>query len=163
MKSLISYLIQSKGFLCLKENQLINSDITQAITTIADKDGNYLQQAWELILNFVSRFERLQESGDGMKSPGASLFGLSQIEQYSPTAIRKGSYSERHATASGTTSILDQIEPSKMNQIFTASSQQSLNNEAVVDFVRALCKVSMEELQSPDPRIFCLTKTVEIV
>ncbi|KAI5080930.1 hypothetical protein GOP47_0004113 [Adiantum capillus-veneris] len=48
-----------------------------------------------------------------------------------------------------------------MNQIFTPS--QNLNCEAIVDFVKALCKVSMEELRSPtDPRVFSLTKSVEI-
>lgn len=144
-------------------NQLINSDAAQAIATIADKDGNYLRQAWEYILNCVSRFERLRQSGDRVTSPDASLFALSQNEQYSSIAVivRRGSYSDIHATT-GTKSILEQIEPSRMNQIFTANTQQNLNNEAVVDFVRALCKVSMEELRSPDPRVFCLTKIVEI-
>ncbi|KAE8658425.1 hypothetical protein F3Y22_tig00116971pilonHSYRG00445 [Hibiscus syriacus] len=41
--------------------------------------------------------------------------------------------------------------------------QDWLNSEAIVAFVKALCKVSMSELQSPkDPRVFSLIKLIEI-
>ncbi|KAH9603398.1 hypothetical protein KSS87_005352 [Heliosperma pusillum] len=57
--------------------------------------------------------------------------------------------------------LLDQIGSFELNHIFAHS--QRLNSEAIVSFVRALCKVSMSELQSPtDPRVFSLTKIVEI-
>ncbi|KAK4491498.1 hypothetical protein RD792_002248 [Penstemon davidsonii] len=57
--------------------------------------------------------------------------------------------------------LLDQIGNFELNHIFAHS--QRLNSEAIVAFVKALCKVSMSELQSPtDPRVFCLTKIVEV-
>ncbi|XP_020581346.1 brefeldin A-inhibited guanine nucleotide-exchange protein 1 [Phalaenopsis equestris] len=57
--------------------------------------------------------------------------------------------------------LLDQIGSFELNHIFAHS--QRLNGDAIVAFVRALCKVSMSELQSPtDPRVFSLTKLVEI-
>ncbi|MQM10533.1 hypothetical protein Taro_043425 [Colocasia esculenta] len=57
--------------------------------------------------------------------------------------------------------LLDQIGNFELNHIFAHS--QRLNSEAIVAFVKALCKVSMAELQSPsDPRVFSLTKIVEI-
>ncbi|XP_042508031.1 brefeldin A-inhibited guanine nucleotide-exchange protein 1-like isoform X2 [Macadamia integrifolia] len=57
--------------------------------------------------------------------------------------------------------LLDQIGNFELNHIFAHS--QRLNSEAIVAFVKALCKVSMVELQSPtDPRVFSLTKIVEI-
>ncbi|KAK9286659.1 hypothetical protein L1049_015059 [Liquidambar formosana] len=57
--------------------------------------------------------------------------------------------------------LLDQIGNFELNHIFVHS--QRLNSEAIVAFVKALCKVSMSELQSPtDPRVFSLTKIVEI-
>ncbi|KAL4384627.1 hypothetical protein GQ457_15G011890 [Hibiscus cannabinus] len=57
--------------------------------------------------------------------------------------------------------LLDQIGNFELNRFFAHS--QRLNSEAIVAFVKALCKVSMSELQSPtDPRIFSLTKLVEI-
>ncbi|KAL3637347.1 Protein big1 [Castilleja foliolosa] len=57
--------------------------------------------------------------------------------------------------------LLDQIGNFELNHIFAHS--QRLNSEAIVAFVRSLCKVSMSELQSPtDPRVFSLTKIVEV-
>ncbi|KAJ4963958.1 hypothetical protein NE237_023897 [Protea cynaroides] len=57
--------------------------------------------------------------------------------------------------------LLDQIGNFELNHIFAHS--QRLNSEAIVAFVKALCKVSISELQSPtDPRVFSLTKIVEI-
>ncbi|KAF6174168.1 hypothetical protein GIB67_033700 [Kingdonia uniflora] len=57
--------------------------------------------------------------------------------------------------------LLDQIGIFELNHIFAQSTR--LNSEAIVSFVKALCKVSMVELQSPtDPRVFSLTKIVEI-
>lgn len=57
--------------------------------------------------------------------------------------------------------LLDQIGNSELNQVFSHSHR--LNSEAIVAFVKALCKVSMSELQSPtDPRVFSLKKLVDI-
>ncbi|KAK8529718.1 hypothetical protein V6N12_060491 [Hibiscus sabdariffa] len=57
--------------------------------------------------------------------------------------------------------LLDQIGSSELNHVFVNS--QRLNSEAIVAFVKALCKVSISELQSPtEPRVFSLTKLVEI-
>ncbi|CAK7329053.1 unnamed protein product [Dovyalis caffra] len=57
--------------------------------------------------------------------------------------------------------LLDQIGNFELNHVFASS--QRLNSEAIVAFVKALCKVSISELQSPtDPRVFSLTKIVEI-
>ncbi|XP_072953876.1 brefeldin A-inhibited guanine nucleotide-exchange protein 2 [Typha angustifolia] len=57
--------------------------------------------------------------------------------------------------------LLEQVGIAEMNRVFVRS--QNLNSEAIIDFVKALCKVSMEELRSAsDPRVFSLTKIVEI-
>ncbi|GER57768.1 guanine nucleotide exchange family protein [Striga asiatica] len=57
--------------------------------------------------------------------------------------------------------LLDQIGNFELNHIF--AHNQRLNSEAIVAFVKSLCKVSMAELQSPtDPRVFSLTKIVEV-
>ncbi|GMJ06760.1 BIG1 [Hibiscus trionum] len=57
--------------------------------------------------------------------------------------------------------LLEQIGNFELNHVFAHS--QRLNSEAIVAFVKALCKVSMSELQSPtDPRVFSLIKLVEI-
>lgn len=174
-----------------------NIDAIKAIISIADEDGNYLQEAWEHILTCVSRFEHLHLLGEGAP-PDATFFALPQNElektkqsklsilpvlkkkgpgrlQYAAAAARRGSYDSAgvggHASGVVTTeqmnnlvtnlNMLEQVGSFEMNRIFTRS--QKLNSEAIVDFVKALCKVSMEELRSPaDPRVFSLTKIVEI-
>ncbi|XP_057531802.1 brefeldin A-inhibited guanine nucleotide-exchange protein 2 [Amaranthus tricolor] len=167
----------------------------KAIVTIADEDGNYLQEAWEHILTCVSRFEHLHLLGEGAP-PDAAFFAAPQSDQekskqiksnilpllkkknagkilYAAAAVRRGSYDS--ASIGGNTSVtseqmnslvsnlnmLEQVGSSEMNRIFTRS--QKLNSEGIIDFVKALCKVSMDELQSAsDPRVFSLTKIVEI-
>ncbi|KAL7121167.1 hypothetical protein ACP275_02G166600 [Erythranthe tilingii] len=93
--------------------------------------------------------------------------------QNAASAVRRGSYDSAGIggnAAAGMTSeqmknlvsnlnMLEQV--GEVNRIFIRS--QKLNSEAIVDFVKALCKVSMDELRSTsDPRVFCLTKIVEI-
>ncbi|KAK3036128.1 hypothetical protein RJ639_031709, partial [Escallonia herrerae] len=172
-----------------------NIDAIKAVVTIADEDGNYLQEAWEHILTCVSRFEHLHLLGEGAP-PDATFFALNQNEfdkskqakstilpvlkkkgpgkiQYAAAAMRRGSYDSAGVGGNASTGItsdqmnnlvsnLNMLEQvGEMNRIFTRS--QKLNSEAIVDFVKALCKVSMEELRSTsDPRVFSLTKMVEI-
>ncbi|XP_024985305.1 brefeldin A-inhibited guanine nucleotide-exchange protein 2-like [Cynara cardunculus var. scolymus] len=98
--------------------------------------------------------------------------GAGRIHQVA-AAMRRGSYdsagiggnasagitSEQVNNLVSNLSMLEQV--GEMNRIFTRS--QKLNSEAIIDFVKALCKVSMEELRSTsDPRVFSLTKIVEI-
>lgn len=167
----------------------------QAIVTIADEDGDYLQEAWEHILTCVSRFEHLHLLGEGAP-PDATFFAIPQNDldkskqarsnilpalrkkghgkiQNAVSAVRRGSYDSAGiggSAAAGVTSeqmknlvsnlnMLEQV--GEVNRIFIRS--QKLNSEAIVDFVKALCKVSMDELRSTsDPRVFSLTKIVEI-
>ncbi|XP_022770305.1 brefeldin A-inhibited guanine nucleotide-exchange protein 2-like [Durio zibethinus] len=174
-----------------------NIDAIKAIVTIADEDGNYLQEAWEHILTCVSRFEHLHLLGEGAP-PDATFFAFPQNEsekskqakssvlpvlkkkgpgriQYASAAVMRGSYdsagiggnlagavtSEQMNNLVSNLNMLEQVGSSEMNRIFTRS--QKLNSEAIIDFVKALCKVSMEELRSTsDPRVFSLTKIVEI-
>ncbi|KAE8720857.1 Brefeldin A-inhibited guanine nucleotide-exchange protein 2 [Hibiscus syriacus] len=173
-----------------------NIDAIKAIVTIADEDGDYLQEAWEHVLMCVSRFEHLHLLGEGAP-PDATFFSFSQNEsekskqakspvlpvlkkkgsgriQYAASAVMRGSYdsagiggtigtitSEQMNNLVSNLNMLEQVGSAEMNRIFTRS--QNLNSEAIIDFVRALCKVSMEELRSTsDPRVFSLTKIVEI-
>ncbi|XP_022633078.1 brefeldin A-inhibited guanine nucleotide-exchange protein 2 isoform X2 [Vigna radiata var. radiata] len=174
-----------------------NIDAIKVIVTIADEDGNYLQEAWEHILTCVSRFEHLHLLGEGAP-PDATFFAFPQNDsektkqskstilpvlkkkgagrmQYAAATVMRGSYdstgigsntsgavtSEQVNNLVSNLNMLEQVGSSEMNRIYTRS--QKLNSEAIIDFVKALCKVSMEELRSPsDPRVFSLTKIVEI-
>lgn len=163
----------------------------QAIISIADEDGNYLQEAWEHVLTCVSRFEHLYLLGEGAPTD-ASFFAIQPSEidkskqakssvlpvlkkkgagrvQNTASAARRGTYDSAGVggNAFGAVSseqvshLIEQVGIAEMNRIFIRS--QKLNSEGVIDFVKALCKVSMEELRSTsDPRVFSLTKIVEI-
>ncbi|KAI3428991.1 SEC7 domain-containing protein [Psidium guajava] len=170
-----------------------NIEAIKAIVTIADEDGNYLQEAWEHVLTCVSRFEHLHLLGEGAP-PDATFFSFPQNEsdkskqaksnilpvlkkkgpgriQHAAASMLRGSYDGGNASGAVTSeqmnnlvsnlNMLEQVGSSEMNRIFTRS--QKLNSEAIIDFVKALCKVSMDELRSAsDPRVFSLTKIVEI-
>ncbi|KAJ6338057.1 hypothetical protein OIU76_007686 [Salix suchowensis] len=138
----------------------------QAILTIADEDGNYLQEAWEHILTCVSRFEHLHLLGEG-RPPAATFFAFPQndsekLKQSKSTILpvlkNKGRGRMQYAAASVLRGSYDSAGIAG-----NTVGAQKLNSEAIIDFVKALSKVSMEELQSAsDPRVFSLTKLVEI-
>ncbi|KAK4476530.1 hypothetical protein RD792_015686 [Penstemon davidsonii] len=172
-----------------------NIDAIKAIVTIANEEGNYLQEGWEHILTCVSRFEHLHLLGEGAP-PDATFFAVPQNDfdksnkansnilpvlrkkgpgkiQNAASALRRGSYdsagiggnasagitSEQMNNLVSNLNMLEQV--GEINRIFLRS--QKLNSEAIVDFVKALCKVSMDELRSTsNPRVFSLTKIVEI-
>ncbi|KAJ9563263.1 LOW QUALITY PROTEIN: hypothetical protein OSB04_008423 [Centaurea solstitialis] len=161
-----------------------NIEAIKAIVTIADEDGNYLQDAWEHILTCVSRGappdatffsvnQNVSEKSKPTKSnilPVLKRKGAGKIQQ---AATRRGSYdsagvggnasagitSEQANSLVSKLNLVEQV--GEMNRVFIRS--QKLNSEGIVEFVKALCKVSMEELRSTsNPRVFSLTKIVEI-
>ncbi|KAG6499169.1 hypothetical protein ZIOFF_038925 [Zingiber officinale] len=169
-----------------------NIDAIKAILCIADEDGNYLQEAWEHILTCVSRFEHLHLLGEGAP-PDAAFFSVQQSEidkskqakssilpvlkkKGPPSSVmRRGTYdsagvgghaagvvtSEQMNNLISNLNLLGQVGIAEVTHIFVGSER--LDSEAIVDFVKALCKVSMEELRSTsEPRVFSLTKIVEI-
>ncbi|CAL9177979.1 unnamed protein product [Musa hybrid cultivar] len=169
-----------------------NIDAIKAVLYIADEDGNYLQEAWEHVLTCVSRFEHLHLLGEGAP-PDATFFTRQQTEldtsnqtkssilttmkKKGPSSVvaRRGTYdsagvssqasgvvtSEQMNNLISNLNLLEQVGIAEVNRIFVRS--EKLNSEAIINFVKALCKVSMEELRSAsDPRVFSLTKIVEI-
>ncbi|XP_024541573.1 brefeldin A-inhibited guanine nucleotide-exchange protein 2 [Selaginella moellendorffii] len=165
-----------------------NVNAIKVLLNIADEYGNYLQDAWEHVLTCVSRFDQLYLIGEGAL-PDATFFSndpektkLSTAPKrkgrlhFAALAARRGSYdstggrqspipgavtAEQMCNLVSNLGLLGQINSNEANKIFTRS--QALSSEGIVDFVKALCKVSMDELRSPtDPRVFSLTKIVEI-
>nr|GEW39325.1 brefeldin A-inhibited guanine nucleotide-exchange protein 2-like [Tanacetum cinerariifolium] len=146
-----------------------NIEAIKAIVTIADEDGAPSDAT------FFSVNQNESEKSKQTKSnilPVLKKKGAGRIQQ-AAVGKRRGSYDSAGIggnTSAGITAeqvnhlvsklnMLEQV--GEMNRIFTRS--QKLNSEAIVDFVKALCKVSMEELRSTsDPRVFSLTKIVEI-
>ncbi|XP_041860724.1 brefeldin A-inhibited guanine nucleotide-exchange protein 2 [Melanotaenia boesemani] len=152
-----------------------NIDTIKTLITVAHTDGNYLGNSWHEILKCISQLELAQLIGTGVKTRyisgvvrdrEAGIKGLpSGTEEFMPLGLGNlvGSQDKRqmaHIQESvGETSSQSVVVA--VDRIFTGSTR--LDGNAIVDFVRWLCAVSMDELASAhQPRMFSLQKIVEI-
>ncbi|MBA0875344.1 hypothetical protein Goshw_030062 [Gossypium schwendimanii] len=110
-----------------------------------------------------------QKNVDAVKKKGAiqnpAVMAVVRGVSYDSTTVRINSSGlvppEQINQFIANLNLLDQIGNAKLSHVFAHS--QRLNSEAIVAFVKALCIVSMSEMQSPtDPRVFSLTKLIEI-
>ncbi|XP_034732163.1 brefeldin A-inhibited guanine nucleotide-exchange protein 2 isoform X3 [Etheostoma cragini] len=152
-----------------------NIDTIKTLITVAHTDGNYLGNSWHEILRCISQLELAQLIGTGVKTRYISgvvrdketgIKGLpSGTEEFMPLGLGNlvGSQDKRqmaHIQESvGETSSQSVVVA--VDRIFTGSTR--LDGNAIVDFVRWLCAVSMDELASAhQARMFSLQKIVEI-
>uniref|UniRef100_UPI00358E014C brefeldin A-inhibited guanine nucleotide-exchange protein 1-like n=1 Tax=Myxine glutinosa TaxID=7769 RepID=UPI00358E014C len=154
-----------------------NIDTIKTLITVAHTDGNYLGHSWQEILKCISQLELAQLIGTGVKSryitgttrrvtgviPGPALpqDDHTGLTIFGPLV---GGSIDRKQIASFQESIGETSSQSvvvAVDRIFTGSTR--LDGNAIVDFVRCLCGVSMDELSSSThPRMFSLQKIVEI-
>ncbi|XP_071174022.1 brefeldin A-inhibited guanine nucleotide-exchange protein 1-like isoform X5 [Mytilus edulis] len=152
----------------LTEMKSKNIDTIKTLISVAHTDGNYLGKSWLEILRCISQLELAQLIGTGVKpsrqSPGkGDMHGGHPIEAFDPEVIARGGLdSKRLANLQeqmGETSSQSVVVA--VDRIFTGSVK--LDGGAIVEFVKALCQVSMDELAHVShPRMFSLTKIVEI-
>ncbi|CAD5111922.1 DgyrCDS1182 [Dimorphilus gyrociliatus] len=159
----------------ITEMKTKNIDTIKTLISVAHTDGNYLGRSWLEILKCISQLELAQLIGTGVKT---RFIGSSQnphsvfttvfsspntSETAEVDALTRGRYDPK-ALASiqetmGETSSQSIVVA--VDRIFTGSVK--LDGDAIVEFVKALCAVSLEELSSiSHPRMFSLTKLVEI-
>uniref|UniRef100_A0A3B4F219 ADP ribosylation factor guanine nucleotide exchange factor 1 n=1 Tax=Pundamilia nyererei TaxID=303518 RepID=A0A3B4F219_9CICH len=162
-------LTASSGIAEMKQK---NIDTIKTLITVAHTDGNYLGNSWHEILKCISQLELAQLIGTGVKARyisgtvrGKEGFIASTKEQSSDEYLGLvGGTVDRKQIASIQESIGETSSQSvvvAVDRIFTGSTR--LDGNAIVDFVRWLCAVSMDELASPThPRMFSLQKIVEI-
>ncbi|XP_066147847.1 brefeldin A-inhibited guanine nucleotide-exchange protein 1 isoform X2 [Euwallacea fornicatus] len=123
-----------------------NIDTIKTLIMVAHTDGNYLGTSWLDILKCISQLELAQLIGTGVRPEFLSGPG------YKPP---DPSYKERIGQTSSQSVVV------AVDRIFTGSTR--LDGDAIVDFVKALCQVSLDELAHPGhPRMFSLQKIVEI-
>ncbi|NWX95227.1 BIG2 protein, partial [Nothoprocta ornata] len=153
-----------------------NIDTIKTLITVAHTDGNYLGNSWHEILKCISQLELAQLIGTGVKTRYLSGSGRERegsIKSYSSGGEEfmglglgnlVGSGADKRHMASIQESVGETSSQSvvvAVDRIFTGSTR--LDGNAIVDFVRWLCAVSMDELASPHhPRMFSLQKIVEI-
>uniref|UniRef100_A0A8C2XE22 ARF guanine nucleotide exchange factor 1 n=1 Tax=Cyclopterus lumpus TaxID=8103 RepID=A0A8C2XE22_CYCLU len=164
----------------ISEMKQKNIDTIKTLITVAHTDGNYLGNSWHEIMKCISQLELAQLIGTGVKTRyisgtvrGKEGFITSTKEQSNDEYLGLGHFVlcpvvggtvDRKQIASIQVSIGETSSQSvvvAVDRIFTGSTR--LDGNAIVDFVRWLCAVSMDELASPThPRMFSLQKIVEI-
>uniref|UniRef100_A0A8C2X882 ARF guanine nucleotide exchange factor 1 n=1 Tax=Cyclopterus lumpus TaxID=8103 RepID=A0A8C2X882_CYCLU len=156
----------------ISEMKQKNIDTIKTLITVAHTDGNYLGNSWHEIMKCISQLELAQLIGTGVKTRyisgtvrGKEGFITSTKEQSNDEYLGLvGGTVDRKQIASIQVSIGETSSQSvvvAVDRIFTGSTR--LDGNAIVDFVRWLCAVSMDELASPThPRMFSLQKIVEI-
>ncbi|CAH1959462.1 unnamed protein product [Acanthoscelides obtectus] len=123
-----------------------NIDTIKTLIMVAHTDGNYLGTSWLDILKCISQLELAQLIGTGVRPEFLSGPGHKPPD---PST-------KEHIGQTSSQSVVVAVD-----RIFTGSTR--LDGDAIVDFVKALCKVSLEELAHPGhPRMFSLQKIVEI-
>ncbi|XP_050430571.1 brefeldin A-inhibited guanine nucleotide-exchange protein 1 isoform X2 [Adelges cooleyi] len=139
-----------------------NIETIKTLITVAYTDGNYLGTSWLDIVKCISQLELAQMVGTGVRPQFLSqvisktyppIEALSQKLNFTTldSSSQKGSIGE---TSSQSVVVA-------VDRIFTGSTR--LDGDAIVEFVKALCQVSINELaNSTHPRMFSLQKIVEI-
>ncbi|KAG1642506.1 hypothetical protein G6F44_004767 [Rhizopus delemar] len=161
----------------LNEMKPKNVEAIRTLLEVAAVDGNYLKGSWKEILSTVSQLERFQLITSGLDT-GHAADAVNYRRQASVDIGRRTSTmgTRSRMISSGRTNT----QLSLTEEVTTASSSQSLvlavdrlftstvnlNGDAIVDFVRALCEASWEEIVSSahmeHPRMYSLQKLVEI-
>ncbi|CBY35510.1 unnamed protein product [Oikopleura dioica] len=136
--SRFSLLQQTSG---VQQMQTKNIDAIKTLIMVAYTDGNYLGATWAEVLRCISQLEFLQHIGTGAHNRDV-----------------KGDQSHDLQRSLAETSIQSVVVA--VDKIFAKSCK--LSGEAIVDFTRSLCQVSADELKQNPPRMYSLTKLVEI-
>lgn len=148
-----------------------NINTIKTLIMVAHSEGNYLGVSWLDILRCISQLEyaqllganNLQISDPGQdKSSMNNLFSLQEKFEKLSITIMDGSVRRNVRLLSDSLNdISSQSIFLAVDRIFTGSVL--LDGDAIVDFVRALCQISNEELANANqPRMFSLQKLVEI-
>ncbi|GAB0091813.1 brefeldin A-inhibited guanine nucleotide-exchange protein 1 [Sergentomyia squamirostris] len=130
----------------ITEMKAKNIDTIKTLIMVAHTDGNYLGSSWLDIVKCISQLELAQLIGTGVRPQ--YLSGPTHRDALDPSV-------KEHIGETSSQSVVVAVD-----RIFTGSIR--LDGDAIVDFVRALCQVSMDELHGPQPRMFSLQKIVEI-
>ncbi|XP_014206228.1 brefeldin A-inhibited guanine nucleotide-exchange protein 1 isoform X2 [Copidosoma floridanum] len=156
----------------ITEMKAKNIDTIKTLITVAHTDGNYLGSSWLDVVKCISQLELAQLIGTGVRpqmlSPPSKPHFPSPLANFPSLALNSSHQSNGLNLSSLDPSVKESIGETSsqsvvvaVDRIFTGSTR--LDGDAIVEFVKALCKVSLEELAHPtQPRMFSLTKIVEI-
>ncbi|EPS35263.1 hypothetical protein H072_11451 [Dactylellina haptotyla CBS 200.50] len=157
----------------LSEMKPKNVEALKVLLDVAQTEGNLLKTSWKDVLMAVSQLERFQLISQGVDETSLpdmikSLRGQSDDPRRTSFHSTRSSKSIRSKVPSYSSDVAEESRSREVviavDKIFANSSK--LNGDAIVHFVRALCEVSWQEVQSSasseNPRMFSLQKLVEI-
>nr|CAD7458237.1 unnamed protein product [Timema tahoe] len=142
----------------ITEMKAKNIDTIKTLITVAHTDGNYLGSSWLDIVKCISQLELAQLIGTGVR-PQFISGPRSHHHEHDPLKLNLSLLDPSVKESIGETSSQSVVVA--VDRIFTGSTR--LDGDAIVDFVKALCQVSLDELAyASHPRMFSLQKIVEI-
>ncbi|ORX95819.1 Sec7-domain-containing protein [Basidiobolus meristosporus CBS 931.73] len=174
----VSTLAKSTYLNNLSEMKVKNVEAIKTLLEIALSEGNNLKESWRDVLACVSQLERFQLISNGADSDTIpDISNARRVPNSQPQLEKRQSSASLHSNKSHRTSTIHTLYAEEaaietrsqqvvvaVDRIFTGSVR--LSGPAVVDFVRALSEISMEEIRSSTnaehPRTYCLQKLVEI-
>lgn len=152
-----------------------NINTIKTLIMVAHSEGNYLGLSWLEILRCVSQLEYAQLLGANNQqvSPDQQQAGQEKPMMHNLFSLQEKFENLSIITTDGSTRRSVRLLSENLNDIASQSiflavdriftGSVLLDGDAIVDFVRALCQVSNEELANPgQPRMFSLQKLVEI-
>ncbi|ORX51959.1 Sec7-domain-containing protein [Hesseltinella vesiculosa] len=168
----------------LNEMKPKNVEAIRTLLEVAAVDGNYLKGSWKEILSTVSQLERFQLITSGVDqvhlpdiaTKRASNVSANTAADHTKPSMdnsrRSSAMLRRNAAPRSQLSFTDEVASAGSSQALVVAvdrlftSTVNLNGVAIVDFVRAFCETSWEEIVSSahleHPRMYSLQKLVEI-
>ncbi|ELU08063.1 hypothetical protein CAPTEDRAFT_213398 [Capitella teleta] len=139
----------------ITEMKAKNIDTIKTLISVAHTDGNYLGKSWLEILKCISQLD-LWIQTVGTDTDFFSQFIINSIARGGKLDSKTMAHLQESMGETSSQSVVVAVD-----RIFTGSVK--LDGDAIVEFVRALCAVSIDELASlSHPRMFSLQKIVEI-
>lgn len=172
-QAFVSFLARFTNLYNLSEMKARNMEALKTLIEIAHAEGNLLRESWREVLTCVSQLDRFQLISAGIDERSVPDVLKSNTGASQSRKNLNVPNSRRKPTSQGSSMNFqpDVAEESRsaeivrgVDRIFTNSA--NLSGEAIVDFVKALCLVSWQEIQSSgqseSPRTYSLQKLVEI-
>ncbi|CAL9731353.1 protein transport protein Sec7p [Monosporozyma unispora] len=186
-QSFIGALVQFCNLQNIEEIKIKNVNAMIDLLEVAISEGNYIKESWKDILLVVSQIERLQLISKGIDrntvpdvaqaritNPRPSMDSQKAVAQpyffdiWSKRATPMELAVEKHHNQKLIPDMAKYISSSElvvlMDNVFTKSGD--LSASAIVDFIRALTQVSLEEIESSQhtstPRMFSLQKMIDV-
>ncbi|CAR28895.1 hypothetical protein ZYGR_0U02530 [Zygosaccharomyces rouxii] len=185
-KSFIGALVQFCNLHNLNEIKIKNVNAIIVVLEVALSEGTFFKESWKDVLLVISQVERLQLISKGIDRESVPDVTQARVatQKVSFDSTRSNSTSfldkwtrratplelaqEKHYNQTLSPEISKFISSSElvvlMDHVFTRSS--NLSGNAIVDFIKALTDVSLEEIESSQdastPRMFSLQKMVDV-